>query len=151
VEDALALARIDAKRLMVTIDSQIELPLPRIWADKILLEQVLLNLLKNGIEAMHASGAKHLFVTVEHAESGTLFCVKDSGCGMSQVDEARLFEPFYTTKRDGMGMGLNICRSIIESHQGRLWVESNHPAPGCTFKFLLPVFIDQREAEIAHH
>jgi PAS domain S-box-containing protein len=149
VEDALALALLDAKRLMVTINSHIAPPLPRIWADKILLEQVLLNLVKNGIEAMQASGAKQLNVSVEYADGGTVFSVRDSGCGMSQVDEARLFEPFYTTKRDGMGMGLNICRSIIESHQGRLWVESNQPAAGCTFKFLLPVFIDQREAEIA--
>ncbi len=151
VGDALALALIDAKRLSVRVESSIGQELPSIWADKILLEQVLLNLLKNGIEAMQASHDKHLIVQVRAVELGIEFSVSDSGVGMSQVDEARLYEPFYTTKKDGMGMGLNICRSIIESHQGRLWVESNAPFAGCTFRFFLPTNKEHSERSLAEH
>ena len=65
----------------------------------------------------------------------------DEGPGLSREMETRLFEPFYTTKSEGMGMGLNICRSIVESHSGRLWVEPNHPR-GCIFRFVLPTLED---------
>lgn len=118
-----------------------------LYVDPVLIEQVLVNLLKNAVEAMagmpalRAAGVVRLHARVENVEFGQSVCIDviDQGPGVDEATKERLFEPFFSTKADGMGMGLNICRSIIESHQGRLWVENNVDGIGCTFKITLPL------------
>jgi C4-dicarboxylate-specific signal transduction histidine kinase len=144
VADALGLAKIAAKRNRVAIVTRIAPNLPDLMADPILIEQVLINLLKNGIDAMHHQPRRELTLTVAAVDGQIQFSVSDQGPGLRPDLEDRLFEPFYTTKPDGMGIGLNICRSIVESHGGRLWVEANVPS-GCVFRFVLPVSL-AREA-----
>jgi signal transduction histidine kinase len=139
--DAVGLAEIIAKRQRVAITTQVEPGLPMISVDPILIEQVLLNLMKNGIDAMRDSLPRELDLRVARNGDQIEFSVADRGPGISREMERRLFEPFYTTKSEGMGMGLNICRSIVESHSGRLWVEPNQPH-GCIFRFVLPTLED---------
>ena len=137
VADALGLARIAAKRRRIVIVPRIAPHLPDLMADPILIEQVLINLLKNGIDAMEQQPRGELTLTVTAGEGQVRFAVADQGPGLRPDLQDRLFEPFYTTKPDGMGIGLNICRSIVESHGGRLWAEDNIPH-GCVFQFVLP-------------
>jgi len=139
VEDALGFAEIDARKHGARIDNRITPDLPPIFADRIMIEQVVLNLVKNGIESMKDSeeDRRVLTVTARVAEHTIEVSVLDHGHGISAEDREKLFNAFYTTKSDGMGMGLNICRSIIEFHNGRLWVDSN-PEGGSIFRFTLP-------------
>ena len=99
---------------------------PDVLADPILIEQVLLNLLKNGLEAMEKSESDELKVAVIPHEQHIEVAVVDRGHGLAEPE--RLFEPFFSTKSQGLGMGLNICRTIIESHHGRLWADPTPPA-----------------------
>lgn len=135
VDNAVGFADIDARKRQV--DIQLDLPdtLPDVLADPILIEQVLLNLLKNGVEAMEQSDYRVLHVLVTDQASMVEIAVIDRGHGLR--DPERLFEPFYSTKSEGLGMGLNICRTIIESHHGRLWADPN-PEGGTIFRFTLP-------------
>ncbi|MDO5101393.1 MAG: PAS domain S-box protein [Lautropia sp.] len=135
--DALALAEIAAKRHGVAISIQVDPSLPLLHADRILIEQVLLNLLKNAIDAMRGMPHPALTLSVRAQDDQVEFAVADRGPGLAEEMQNKVFEPFFTTKSEGMGMGLNICRSIIESHAGRLWVEPNQPH-GCIFRFNLP-------------
>jgi len=132
---AMSLAEIDARKRGIEIEVQAPAGLPDVYADPILIEQVLLNLIKNGIEAMDHSARPTLVVRVTCAQSTMEVAVVDAGHGLSDPD--RLFEPFFSTKSEGLGMGLNICRTIIESHHGRLWAVNN-PDGGTTFRFTLP-------------
>ena len=105
------------------------------------IEQVVLNLLRNGIEAMQEAkpGTRRLTLRTSGAGSEAItFAVADNGCGCSDEVTERLFDAFFTTKPDGIGMGLAISRSIIEAHGGRLWATPN-PNGGTTFRFTLPV------------
>jgi PAS domain S-box-containing protein len=136
--DAIGLAEIDAREQGITIEQEIGKQLPLLNVDPILIEQVLLNLVKNGLEAMRQSSDRRLTVRVATEDHQVVFSVQDRGHGIPEAIRGRLFDSFYTTKTDGMGMGLNICRSIIESHQGRLWFEHNTDG-GCTFRFTLPI------------
>ena len=135
VENAVGFADIDARKRQVVIDETVPDTLPEVLADPILIEQVLLNLLKNGIEAMENAEQKVLRLIISRQASLVEIAVIDRGHGLKDPD--RLFEPFYSTKSEGLGMGLNICRTIIESHHGRLWAESN-PEGGTIFRFTLP-------------
>ena len=104
------------------------------------LQQVMVNLVVNAIEAMSGirDGMRELTIVSAEAPSNHVFIeVQDTGPGFGPVNLDRLFQSFYTTKPDGMGMGLAISRSIVEAHGGRLWAESNH-GPGATFSFRLP-------------
>jgi signal transduction histidine kinase len=115
--------------------------LPRIEGDRVQLQQVMINLIMNAIQAMDnvAEGARKLHICTEHNGSDeVLVAVRDSGQGVSQEKLPRLFEPFYTTKSSGMGMGLSISRSIIEDHGGRLWA-SETETNGALFQFTIPV------------
>jgi two-component system, LuxR family, sensor histidine kinase DctS len=106
-----------------------------------MIEQVLLNLLKNAVEAMQATAPKDREVVLSARANGdgtVAVTVADRGCGIAAETADQLFTPFYTTKDEGMGMGLNICRSIIELHEGRLTVEPN-PGGGSLFRFTLPI------------
>jgi C4-dicarboxylate-specific signal transduction histidine kinase len=114
--------------------------LPLIQGDWIQLQQVILNLIVNAIEAMSGvSGeARELLISTAKAEpNGVLVAVRDSGPGLAPASAGLLFEGFYTTKPGGLGMGLSICRSIIEAHGGRLWAEANEQR-GAIFQFLMP-------------
>jgi PAS domain S-box-containing protein len=142
VAEAVGLAEIDGRALGVQVLQELDPDLPSINVDPILIEQVLVNLVKNGIDAMRDASIKVLRVRVRIAENQILFSVKDRGHGVDPSMRDRLFDSFYTTKTEGMGMGLNICRSIIESHQGRLWFEDNADG-GSTFKFSLPLEPDE--------
>ncbi len=114
--------------------------MPRVQGDKVQLQQVVLNLVVNAIQAMRGvdPGARQLEIRTETVKpDGVRVDVQDSGPGLTRETLLRLFEPFYTTKSDGMGMGLSICRSIIEAHGGRLWATGCEPA-GALFRFTIP-------------
>lgn len=135
VDNAIGFADIDARKRQIEIQPHFPDPLPEVMADPILIEQVLLNLLKNGVEAMEKSEYRILHVMVSDQSPLVEIAVVDRGYGLR--DPERLFEPFYSTKSEGLGMGLNICRTIIESHHGRLWAAAN-PDGGTIFRFTLP-------------
>jgi signal transduction histidine kinase len=111
--------------------------LPRVLGDRVQLQQVVLNLLLNGLEAMHdvAGRPRDLIIRTHHETDGVVHVeVRDSGCGIDPQRAPRIFEAFYSTKASGLGMGLSISRSIIEQHGGRLWAAPND-GPGMTFHF----------------
>jgi signal transduction histidine kinase len=115
--------------------------LPRAMGDRVQLQQVVMNLIQNGIVAMHgvADRQRLLLIRSETQEPDELLVVvRDSGSGLDPKDEKRIFDAFYTTKAQGMGMGLSICHSIIEAHGGRLWATPNSDY-GATLQFTLPV------------
>jgi len=125
----------------VSVQTQLAEDLPPIQGDRVQLQQVILNLIINAVEAMRcvSEGARELLIrTGKDASGGVLVVVQDSGPGVSPESFDRLFDAFYTTKPSGMGMGLSICRSIIEAHDGRLWAVP-HDGPGATFQFTLPI------------
>ena len=135
IDNTLDLADIDARKRRIKIEANVPDDLPNVLADPILIEQVLLNLVKNGLEAMSNSDADTLYVNAYLQDTQIEVRVIDRGHGLKEPE--RLFEPFFSTKSEGLGMGLNICRTIIESHHGRLWAEAN-PEGGTIFRFLLP-------------
>lgn len=137
VDNALGFADIDARKRRIDVHKQIPAVLPEVLADPILVEQVLLNLVKNGMDAMAESERHDILVSVDVRQDHIEIAVVDHGHGLGGMDPARLFEPFFSTKPEGMGMGLNICRTIIESHHGRLWATPN-PEGGTIFRFTLP-------------
>jgi len=143
VDDAVAFIEPLAQKRGVRIERQIPGWRPPLMADQVMIEQVLLNLIRNGIEAMSEQPAerRRLTVHVSHSAAEVEVRVIDNGCGMADEVRERLFTPFFSTKPDGMGMGLNICRSIVEFHKGRLWVDAN-PGGGCIFAFTLPLTTD---------
>jgi PAS domain S-box-containing protein len=127
----------DLRSRSIVFRSALEPKLPAVLVDRVQLQQVLVNLTRNAMEAMADDRAlvKELCITSRRNEQGILVRVCDTGIGMDSVERA--FEPFYTTKQNGMGMGLAICRSIIEAHGGRLWAEAG-VASGSVFSFALP-------------
>jgi PAS domain S-box-containing protein len=140
LDDAIAFVDIDARRVSGRIMLEIEPDLPPVHADRIMIEQVLINLVKNGLDSMSElpRSERVLVVRVRLAGPRTVeVSVIDRGHGIGEDERKLLFTPFYTTKSEGMGMGLNICRTIVEFHDGRLTVESN-PDGGTIFKFTLP-------------
>ena len=141
VEEARAFADIEAQRTGTQIIVDIPQNLPNIVVDRIMIEQVLLNLIKNGIEAMSDVPQERRRLTIQaQPVAGRMLeiAVIDQGHGLAEEDIDKIFAPFYTTKQDGMGIGLAICRSIIEFHQGRLWVEPGREG-GTVFRFTVPL------------
>jgi signal transduction histidine kinase len=125
----------------VSVQTQLTEGLPLIQGDRVQLQQVIMNLIINAIEAMSGVGKGSntlLISTGQEGCGGVLVSVQDSGPGLDVEDLDRLFDAFYTTKPGGMGMGLSICRSIIEATGGRIWALRN-VGPGATFQFTLPV------------
>jgi len=143
VTDTVALARPEAAARRVALCTQLDADLPSVVGDRVQLQQVLLNLVVNGMDAMNGAPVvdRHLDVRVgtqlRDGMPSVVVRVRDSGGGVQPEQMERLFEPFYTTKPNGMGMGLAISRSIIEAHGGRLWAEPNQDT-GSTFAFTLP-------------
>ncbi|WP_156612682.1 sensor histidine kinase, partial [Paramagnetospirillum marisnigri] len=139
VEGAMGFLEAEARKRAIRVDLELDPRDPQVEADRILIEQVVLNLARNAMEAMGQTPAAEriLDVTVESADGLAVVRVADQGGGIAPEVAESLFTPFFTTKSEGMGMGLNICRSIIESHRGRLWFEPN-PDGGAIFQFTLP-------------
>ena len=139
--DVLGLARAATSDNGVSAKVQLTKELPPILGDRVQLQQVILNLIMNAIEAMSRvrEGPRELSISTSKAESDrVIVAVSDTGPGLPPTSLARIFEAFYTTKSGGLGMGLSICRSIVEAHGGRLWAEPNEPR-GAVFCFTLPV------------
>jgi len=140
IEDAIGFAEIEAAKKRIAIVATVDPALPPLYADPILIEQVLLNLLKNAVDAMDHALIRRIDVTAGFAAEPGLaeIAVIDRGSGIPEEHLANLFTPFFSTKSEGMGMGLNICRSIIEFHQGRFRVERNpEPTGGTVMRFTL--------------
>lgn len=126
----------------VSVETVLEDDLPRTLADRVQMQQVLVNLIRNGIDAMEAAPNGPKALTIRSRRDGTdMISIEIADHGIGVDDPERIFEPFFTTKTDGMGMGLAICRSIVEAHDGRLWAARGEPA-GTTFTFALPVLSD---------
>jgi C4-dicarboxylate-specific signal transduction histidine kinase len=140
IRELIELTRGEAVRAGVSVQTDLADGLPLIHGDRVQLQQVTLNLVMNAVEAMSgiAETPRELLITTGLSEvSGVLVSVQDSGPGLAPAILEHLFEAFYTTKPTGLGMGLSICRSIIEAHGGRLWAEANEPR-GATFRFFTP-------------
>ena len=142
IQEAVAVINIEAERHQVSVGTELAAALPPVQADRVQLQQVVLNLVMNGIDAMKSvtDRPRELLIKSQPHESEELLVAvqKTSGIGVDQQNMERLFEPFYTTKPEGMGMGLRISRSIIEAHGGRLWATPN-AGPGLTVQFTLPI------------
>jgi signal transduction histidine kinase len=124
----------------VSVREELGADLPPVKGDRIQLQQVLLNLIRNGVDVMDAvsAGPKQLAIRTGRAEhDGVLVAVQDSGTGIDPANLERVFDAFYTTKAGGLGMGLSICRTVIDAHGGRLWADTVTPQ-GALFQFTLP-------------
>jgi PAS domain S-box-containing protein len=142
--EVIALTRGEVVKNGVSVQTQLAEGLPLIQGDRVQLQQVILNLIVNAVEAMSGvgEGSRELLISTGKAESdGVLVAVRDSGPGLAPASLERLFGAFYTTKPGGLGMGLSICRSIIEAHGGRLWATANVPQ-GAVFQFTVPAHPD---------
>jgi len=141
IEEVIALVRGELSKNRVSIAIRLASGLPAVVGDRVQLQQVMLNLILNAIEAMAGSNsdARSLVILTEAVPpEGVRVSVGDSGPGIAPQDRERVFESFYTTKAGGVGIGLSICRSIINAHGGSLWADAHHPA-GAAFRFTLPV------------
>jgi C4-dicarboxylate-specific signal transduction histidine kinase len=139
--EVVALTRGEVVKNGISLQTRLAAGLPRVQGDRVQLQQVILNLIINAVEAMSGVNeqARELLIdTASEAPNGVLVAVRDSGPGLKPESFDRLFDPFYTSKPGGMGMGLSICRSIIEAHGGRVWAAANAPQ-GAVFNFTLPV------------
>jgi two-component system, LuxR family, sensor kinase FixL len=137
VEEASALALVGAKESGVKVLIAMDADLPEVPADRVQIQQVLLNLIRNAMEAMEDCAVRELTVAASLHADDVQVSVTDTGSGVPPEIEARLFQPFVTTKPEGMGIGLSISRTIVEAHGGRLWMQPN-PTGGSAFHFTLP-------------
>jgi len=139
IGDTLVLVGDELRKHRVSVQAEPNEQLPRVKGDRVQVQQVLLNLITNAIDSMAAKdGPRVLRVRSEvHDGGGVIVSVADTGTGIGSPELERIFNPLFTTKSGGMGMGLSICRSIIEAHDGRLWVAPNEPE-GAVFQFMLP-------------
>jgi PAS domain S-box-containing protein len=145
ISEVLALARGELRRHDVVLHTELAADDRPVMGDRVQLQQVLLNLIMNGVEAMRevTERARELTVSSTLAEPGSvLIAVEDTGTGLDPAVAERMFQPFFTTKPDGLGMGLAICRSIVEAHGGRLWVSPRDPH-GADVRFTVPFRLEQ--------
>jgi signal transduction histidine kinase len=141
--EVIEMTRSELLRNGVSLRTHLATDLPAIRGDRIQLQQVVLNLIMNAVEAMSevSKESRDLLISSrEDTSDGVLVAVQDSGPGLNPENLEDLFDPFYTTKPSGMGMGLSICRSIVEVHGGRLWAAANMPK-GASFHFSLPAVV----------
>jgi signal transduction histidine kinase len=141
IREVMTLEQGECKRCRVSVQTELANDLPRVWGDRIQLEQVLLNLTLNAIEAMASVSDRQRVLRIRserHEPDGVLLTVEDSGTGIDLKNINRIFETFVTTKPEGMGMGLSICRSIVESHGGRISASRATPH-GSVFRVFLPI------------
>ncbi|MAB14812.1 PAS domain-containing sensor histidine kinase [Parvibaculum sp.] len=138
VEEAVEFALLGSDDLDVHVDIELEDGLPAVFADRIQIQQVILNLARNAVEAMQDCPLRRLSVTTSHLDDGFIrTSIADTGPGLASEVAENLFQPFITTKEKGMGIGLSICWSIVDAHGGELWAEKNE-AGGTSFHFRLP-------------
>jgi signal transduction histidine kinase len=141
IAEVLVIMRSELHRHDIVLETELSPGLERVMADRIQVQQVILNLVMNGIEAMNAitDRSRVLRLSTQLQGNGAvLIGVADAGNGLDHAAKDRIFDAFFTTKSEGMGMGLSICRSIVEAHGGRLWVSPNLPH-GSIFQFIMPV------------
>jgi C4-dicarboxylate-specific signal transduction histidine kinase len=141
IREVIALTHSEVVKNGVAVQTHLAEGLPHIQGDRVQLQQVLLNLILNAVEALSgvSEGARELRIdTGQDVSGGVLVTVQDSGPGLSPESVDRLFDAFYTTKPGGMGMGLSICRSIVEAHGGQIWA-ARPAGPGATVQFTLPI------------
>jgi PAS domain S-box-containing protein len=141
IVEVIALARGEMEKSGVLVRTPLSAGLSDVEGDRVQLQQVVLNLMLNAVDAMSlgSDGSRELSISTERSDSGgILVTVRDTGPGIDPAHLERVFEAFYTTKSSGIGMGLSICRSIVEAHGGRLWADANAP-PGAAFRFTVPL------------
>ena len=142
IEEVIAIVRGELSKHRISVQILLGDGLPPVYGDRVQLQQVMLNLILNAIEAMTGldEAARELVVSTESVPAeGLLVAISNSGPGIAAEDRERIFESFYTTKGGGLGIGLSICRSIIDAHAGRLWVDARQPR-GAIFRFMLPAY-----------
>jgi two-component system sensor kinase FixL len=138
IEDANAIALVGAEAKAISYSQKVD-PSLKVEADPVQIQQVLINLVRNAVEAMAEGGERRLFVTAKREGESVEIEVRDSGPGAPDDMRESLFEPFQSTKSGGMGVGLSICRTIVEAHQGRIWLGEDEENSGCAFCFTLPL------------
>jgi signal transduction histidine kinase len=142
IEEVLLLSKSELERAGVTLRTDFDTSIPRIEADRVQIQQVVLNLVRNAIDAMAVVKDRPGVLTVTSSSKVTdghaSVTIADTGVGIDPTSRERLFEALYTTKSEGLGLGLSICRKIVSAHGGRLWAETN-AAHGTTFTFILPL------------
>jgi C4-dicarboxylate-specific signal transduction histidine kinase len=146
IQEMIALLRSETNRHSISVRTELDPGLPKVLADSVQVQQVLMNLIMNGIDAMKdVDQDRQLTIRSQPTENHLLMIsVSDSGVGLPQQQAEKIFDPFFTTKPHGIGMGLRISRSIVESHGGRLWASDNSPR-GAIFCFTLPSPAEQGE------
>jgi signal transduction histidine kinase len=144
IREMIALLHDAANRHSISIRAELERDLPAITADRVQMQQVLMNLMLNGVEAMKDTGGELTIRSKKTEEGQILLSVSDLGVGLPVENAERIFDAFVTTKAQGTGMGLSISRRIVESHGGRLWAAENLPR-GATFFFTLPIKAETHE------
>ena len=140
IREVIELTRSESIKSGISMQADLVDGLPLVEGDRVQLQQVILNLIVNAVEAMSGAsdGTRELLISSRKANlGGVLVEVRDSGPGLAPETLEHVFEAFYTTKPSGLGMGLSICRSIVEAHGGRLWASANLPR-GASFQFALP-------------
>jgi len=146
INEAASLVQREVLNYHIALQLELAPDLPPVLGDRVELQQVIINLMVNGMQAMEAVIDRPRSLVVRsglHDAQEILVSVQDSGSGIAPDDMTRLFKTFFTTKPNGMGMGLSICRSIIETHGGRVWASSN-AGPGTSFQFTLPLNAEMR-------
>jgi C4-dicarboxylate-specific signal transduction histidine kinase len=140
IREVLALTAGELNKNGVNVRTELAQGLPYVVADRVQIQQVVLNLILNSKEAMSGAGwqPRELLIRSEQAEPGVLVSVTDTGVGIPPENRERAFDPFVTSKEGGLGLGLSISQTIIESHGGRLWTKPDHKGQGTTFQFTLP-------------
>jgi C4-dicarboxylate-specific signal transduction histidine kinase len=141
IDEVTVLARGEITKNGVSVDTRLAKGALSVEGDRVQLQQVVLNLIRNAVEAMGSvqEGPRELSISTEQTQAnGVLVAVRDTGPGIDGEHLERVFQPFYTTKSSGVGMGLSICRSIIEAHGGRLWAGANE-SRGALFQFTFPI------------
>lgn len=140
IQEVAALLQRELTAQNVELRLELQPGTPPVVADRVQIQQVIINLVMNGIEAMQATDRSRILVIQSRPDEASriLVAVKDSGSGLDEAAADRVFEAFFSTKSGGLGMGLSICRSIVEVHGGRLWATGNGREPGATFQFALP-------------
>ncbi len=160
LDSVMPLVRLQARKLMIDLEVRVADQLPAVWCDRAMVEQVILNLARNGMQAMSdehkprpkAAPLRQLTLTLDRATPGEgadmlSFEVADLGCGIDPEVEINLYTPFFTTKQEGMGLGLSLCRTVVEQHGGQLAHRPNQPC-GTVFRFTLPCRTPQGSTEV---
>jgi C4-dicarboxylate-specific signal transduction histidine kinase len=144
LEDALGLTRFDAASRKVLLEIEVSSALPAVMCDAVHIQQVLLNLIVNAMDAVADAPVekRQVLVRAQRLDEAEIeVAVVDAGCGIAPDKLGKLFDPFYTSKPTGLGVGLSISRTIIEAHDGRIWAENN-AGGGATFRFTLPLCVE---------